>query len=42
MGYMNIQSMEISEIMRETSIEPSSLMCADDGKKVLKKPRKII
>ena len=40
MGYMNIQSMEISEIMTETSIEPSSLMCEDDRKKVLEKPRK--
>ena len=40
MGYMNIQSLEVSEIMTETSIEPSSLMCEDDGKKVLNKPEK--
>ena len=40
MGYMNIQSLEVSEIMTETSIEPSSLMCEDDGKKVLDKPEK--
>ena len=34
MGYMNIQPFEISEIMTETSTEPSSLMCEDDEKKV--------
>ena len=40
MGYMNMQSLEVSEIMTETSIEPSSLMCEDDGKKVFDKPGK--
>ena len=34
MGYMSIQSLEISEIMTETSMEPSSLMCEDDEKEV--------
>ena len=37
MGYMNIQPLEISEIMTETSTEPSSLMCEDDEKEVLHK-----
>ena len=41
MGYMSIQSLEISEIMTETSMEPSSLMCEDDKKKVLDKQGKI-
>ena len=40
LGYMNIQSFEVSEIMTETSTEPSSLMCEDDEKKILDKPRK--
>ena len=35
MGYMSVQPLEISEIMTETSMEPSSLMCDDDEKKVL-------
>ena len=35
LGYMNIQSLEISEIMTETSTEPSSLICEDDEKEVL-------
>ena len=34
-GYMNTQPFEISEIMMETSTEPSSLMCEDDEKEVL-------
>ena len=35
MGYMSIQPIEISEIMTETSTEPSSLVCEDDEKEVL-------
>ena len=35
MGYMSIQPLEISEIMTETSTEPSSLVCEDDEKEVL-------
>ena len=35
MGYMSIQPLEISEIMTETSMEPTSLICEDDEKKVL-------
>ena len=35
MGFMQIQSLEISEIMTETSAEPSSLTYEDDGKEVL-------
>ena len=34
-GHMSIQPFEISEIMTETSTEPSPLMCENDGKKVL-------
>ena len=34
-GYMGIQPLEISEIMTETSTEPSSLICEDDEKEVL-------
>ena len=34
-GYMSIQPLEISEIMTETSTEPSSLICEDDEKEVL-------
>ena len=35
MGFMQIQSLEISEIMTETSTEPSSLTYEDDDKEVL-------
>ena len=35
MGYMCIQPLEISEIMTETSTEPSFLICEDDEKEVL-------
>ena len=35
MGFMQIQSLEISEIMTETSTEPSSIICEDDNKEVL-------
>ena len=35
MGFMRIQPLEISEIMTETSTEPSSLVCEDDDKEVL-------
>ena len=35
MGYMSIQPLEISEIMTETSTEPSLLICEDDEKEVL-------
>ena len=41
MGYMSIQSLEISEIMTETSTERSSLMCENDETKVLDKQGKI-
>ena len=41
MGYMSIQSLEILEIMTETSTESSSLMCEDDEMKVLDKQGKI-
>ena len=41
MGYMCIQPLQISEIMTETSTEPSSLMCEDDEKKVLDKQNEI-
>ena len=34
-GYMSIQPFEISEIMTETSTEPSPLMCENNEKKVL-------
>ena len=37
MGFMQIQSFEISEIMTETSTEPSSLTYEDDDKEVLHK-----
>ena len=36
-GFMQIQSIDISEIMTETSTEPSSIMYADDNKEVLNK-----
>ena len=35
MGFMQIQSIEISEIMTETSTEPSSIIYEDDDKEVL-------
>ena len=35
MGYMSIQHLEISEIMTETSTEPSLLICEDNEKEVL-------
>ena len=38
MGFMQIQSFEISEIMTETSTEPSSLTYEDDDKEVLDMP----
>ena len=41
MGYMSIQSLEISEIITETSTESLSLMCEDDETKVLDKQGKI-
>ena len=37
MGFMQIQSIEISEIMTETSTEASSIMYEDDNKEVLNK-----
>ena len=37
MGFMQIQSIEISEIMTETSTEPSAIMYEDDDKEVLNK-----
>ena len=36
MGFMHIQSLEISEIMTETSTEPSSITYEDDIKEVLR------
>ena len=36
MGFMQIQSLEISEIMTETSTEPSSITYEDDIKEVLR------
>ena len=35
MGFMQIQSLEISEIMTETSTEPSSIIYEDDNNEVL-------
>ena len=35
MGFMQIQSLDISEIMTETSTEPSSIIFEDDNKEVL-------
>ena len=35
MGFMQIQSLDISEIMTETSTEPSSIIYEDDDKEVL-------
>ena len=37
MGFMQIQSIEISEILTETFTEPSSIMYEDDNKEVLNK-----
>ena len=37
MGFMQIQSIEISEIMTETSSEPSPIMYVDDNKEILNK-----
>ena len=37
MGFMQSQSIEISEIMTETSTEPSSIMYEDDNKEILNK-----
>ena len=37
MGFMQIQSLDISEIMTETSTEPSPIICEDDDKEVLDK-----
>ena len=37
MGFMHIQSLDISEIMTETSTEPSSIIYEDDTKEVLNK-----
>ena len=37
MGYMQIQSLDISEITTETSTEPSSIILEDDDKEVLNK-----
>ena len=37
MGFMQIQSLDISEIMKETSTEPSSIIYEDDDKGVLNK-----
>ena len=36
MGFMQIQPLEISEIMTETSTEPSSITCKDDINEVLR------
>ena len=35
MGYMSIQPLEVSEIMTETSMKPTLLICEDDKKKIL-------
>ena len=37
MGFMQMQSLEISEIMTETSTEPSSIIYEDDDNEVLDK-----
>ena len=37
MGFMQIQSLDISEITTETSTEPSSIIFEDDNKEVLDK-----
>ena len=38
MGFMQIQPIDISEIMTETSTEPSSIIYEDDDKEVLNEP----
>ena len=40
MGYMQIQSLDISEITTETSTEPSSIIFEDDDEEVLNKPER--
>ena len=40
-GYMCLQPLEISEIMTETSTEPSSLMCESDEKTVFNNQKEI-
>ena len=40
MGFMQIQSLDISEIMTETSTDPSPIIVEDDEKEVLSKTRK--
>ena len=40
-GYMSIQPLEISEILTETSIEPTSLVCENNEKKELDMQEKI-
>ena len=40
-GFMNIQPLEISEILTGTSIEPTSLVCENNGKKELDMQEKI-
>ena len=37
MGFMQDQSLDISEIVTETSTEPSPIICEDDNKEVLNK-----
>ena len=37
MGFMQIQSLDISEIMTETSTKPSPIIFEDDEKEVLNK-----
>ena len=39
MGFMQIQSLDISEIMTETSTEPSPILFEDDDKEVLNKQK---
>ena len=39
-GFMQIQLLDISEIVTETSTEPSSIMFEDDDKEVLNKPER--
>ena len=40
MHLMQIQSLDISEIMTETSTEPSSIIFEDDDKEVLNEPER--
>ena len=37
MGFMQIQSLDISEIVTETSTEPSPIILEDDDKEVLQR-----